>query len=146
MVRKRGQLLILMTFLISLHTVVFSQMRTVKGRIIDETLAPMLHVSIATRDLRYSTFTDSTGQYSLQVPASCDTVQVGMIGMKTELIPLVATLTRGNRIMFEDNEGILFGDSKKSSTSPLRKVRKLHRQETKRRSALYKKAEKQFNN
>lgn len=69
------------------------QGRTVKGQILDEVGEPMIGVSVLVKGTTIGTVTDLDGNYSLEVPAGKNVLEISYIGYKTQEV----TLGKGNQ-------------------------------------------------
>mgnify|MGYP002574811765 CR=1 FL=1 len=57
-----------------------TQVRTLKGQVLDETGEPMIGVSVLVKGTTAGTITDLDGNYSLEIPAGKSVLEISYIG------------------------------------------------------------------
>lgn len=83
------------TFLICLAAVMstallFSQQRTVTGKIVDDTNAALPGASVVVKGTTIGTASDLNGNFTLQVPSDATTLVITFVGMDTREVPITA--------------------------------------------------------
>jgi len=83
------------TFLICLAavmstTVLFSQQRTVTGKVVDDTNAALPGASVVVKGTTIGTASDLNGNFTLQVPSDATTLVITFVGMDTREVPITA--------------------------------------------------------
>ncbi len=83
------------TFLICLAavmstTVLFSQQRTVTGKVVDDTNAALPGASVVVKGTTIGTASDLNGNFTLQVPSDATTLVITFVGMDTKEVPITA--------------------------------------------------------
>ena len=71
-------------------TVLFSQQRTVTGKVVDDTNAALPGASVVVKGTTVGTASDLNGNFSLQVPSDATTLVVTFVGMDTKEVPITA--------------------------------------------------------
>ena len=75
--------IIMFTFLLLLGAISFAQTKTIKGKVTDETGAPVVGVSVFEKNSKKGTQTDQQGNYSINVPTSAKALTFSSVGIKT---------------------------------------------------------------
>ena len=75
--------IIMFTLLLFAAAISFAQTKTVKGKVTDETGAPLAGVSVVDKATKKGTKTDDQGNYNIVVPASSKTLVFSSVGIKT---------------------------------------------------------------
>ena len=71
-------------------TVLFSQQRTVTGKIVDDTNAALPGASVVVKGTTIGTASDLNGNFTLQVPSDATTLVITFVGMDTKEVPITA--------------------------------------------------------
>ena len=69
-------------------TIVFSQKRTISGKVVDEIKEPLIGVTVQVKGTTQGTVTDLDGNYSILVDNPNVTLIFSYVGYKKEIIPL----------------------------------------------------------
>jgi TonB-linked SusC/RagA family outer membrane protein len=71
-------------------TVLFSQQRTVTGKVVDDTNAALPGASVVVKGTTIGTASDLNGNFTLQVPSDATTLVITFVGMDTKEVPITA--------------------------------------------------------
>jgi len=71
-------------------TVLFSQQRTVTGKVVDDTNAALPGASVVVKGTTIGTASDLNGNFTLQVPSDATTLVITFVGMDTREVPITA--------------------------------------------------------
>jgi len=71
-------------------TVLFSQQRTVTGKVVDDTNAALPGASVVVKGTTIGTASDLNGNFTLQVPSDATTLVITFVGMDTKEVPISA--------------------------------------------------------
>ncbi|KGE13612.1 SusC/RagA family TonB-linked outer membrane protein [Sphingobacterium deserti] len=69
----------------------FAQQKTLTGRVVDQTGSPLAGATVKVKGGTVATTTDEIGAFSLDVPATAQTLEVSFIGYSTKDAPIVGT-------------------------------------------------------
>ncbi|MFW6290146.1 MAG: SusC/RagA family TonB-linked outer membrane protein, partial [Mariniphaga sp.] len=116
-IRAHGLYLCLLLILIT--SGVWAQQRTVKGTVTDVNRQPLPGVTIVVTGKTIGTVTDTDGEFSINVPADAESLQVSFVGMKAQEIPLdgrtnIAVTLEEETIGIEEVVAIGYGTVRKS--------------------------------
>jgi TonB-linked SusC/RagA family outer membrane protein len=98
--KKNQQLLLVLLLLLT--TTVNAQLRTITGQVKKENNEPVPNATVAVRNTSIASQTDSTGHFSIRLPANATTLIISYVGYKTEQVVLgtrsdiVLTLSPGS--------------------------------------------------
>ena len=84
---KKHQPLLLVLFLL-LTTSVNAQLRVITGQVKNQNNEPVLNATVTVRNSSIAKQTDSTGHFSISVPASATTLVISYVGFKTEEVAI----------------------------------------------------------
>jgi TonB-linked SusC/RagA family outer membrane protein len=83
-----GKFLSMVLLMVMLTVMAFAQQKTIKGKVIDETGAPVPGATVLVKGTTTGTVTDMEGNFSLGVPAAGKMLSISFIGMKTQEISI----------------------------------------------------------
>ena len=83
-----GKFLSMVLLMVLLTGMAFAQQKTISGKVIDETGAPVTGATIVVKGTTVGTVTDLDGKFSIGVPAAGKVLLVSFIGMKSEEITI----------------------------------------------------------
>ncbi len=117
MIRVPGILLCLL-FIMTI-TGAWAQQRTVTGTVTDDDRQPLPGVTVVVKGTTIGTVTDTDGEFSINVPADAQTLQVSFVGMQAQEIPLagrtnIAVTLEEETIGIEEVVAIGYGTVRKS--------------------------------
>lgn len=117
MIRVPGILLCLL-FIMAI-TGAWAQQRTVTGTVTDATRQPLPGVTVVVKGTTIGTVTDTDGEFSINVPADAQTLQVSFVGMQAQEITLdgrtnIAVTLEEETIGIEEVVAIGYGTVRKS--------------------------------
>jgi TonB-dependent starch-binding outer membrane protein SusC len=117
MIRVPGILLCLL-FIMAI-TGAWAQQRTVTGTVSDANREPLPGVTVVVKGTTIGTVTDANGEFSINVPADAQTLQVSFVGMQAQEIPLagrttIAVTLEEETIGIEEVVAIGYGTVRKS--------------------------------
>ena len=84
---KRNQQLLLVLLLL-FTTSVNAQLKIITGHVKNENNEPVLNATVAVRNTSIASQTDSTGHFSISVPASATVLVISYVGYKTEEVAI----------------------------------------------------------